>query len=63
MGGLSASTTSGRAAQSPGQEPGRDGIITLADGRPLTLLRKLNARDYAGAGDEFLAWKKAGVPL
>ena len=25
-----------------------------------TLLRKLNARDYAGAADEFLKWTKAG---
>lgn len=25
-----------------------------------TLLRKLNARDYAGAAEQFLVWKKAG---
>ncbi|EAA7932780.1 lysozyme, partial [Salmonella enterica subsp. enterica] len=25
-----------------------------------TLLRKLNAGDYAGAADEFLCWNKAG---
>jgi lysozyme len=25
-----------------------------------TLLRKLNAGDYAGAADEFLRWNKAG---
>ncbi|ETR94470.1 lysozyme [Acinetobacter lactucae] len=25
-----------------------------------TLLKKLNAKDYSGAADQFLAWKKAG---
>lgn len=28
--------------------------------RKSTLLRKLNARDYAGAADQFLVWNKAG---
>jgi lysozyme len=28
--------------------------------RSSTLLRKLNARDYAGAADEFLRWNKSG---
>ncbi|PRG17963.1 peptidase [Burkholderia multivorans] len=41
-------------------DPGRDGIITLANGQPSTLLRKLNGADYAGAADQFPAWNKAG---
>lgn len=48
----------GRATK-PGS-PGRDGIITLANGQPSTLLRKLNAGDYAGAGAQFSAWNKSG---
>jgi GH24 family phage-related lysozyme (muramidase) len=39
---------------------GRSGIITLADGRPSTLLRRLNAGDYAGAAQAFGAWVFAG---
>lgn len=39
---------------------GRDGIITLRNGQPSTLLRKLNSGDYSGAADEFLVWNKAG---
>lgn len=30
--------------------------------RRSTLLKKLNAKDYAGAADEFLKWNKAGKP-
>ncbi|MCA8339609.1 lysozyme [Burkholderia multivorans] len=41
-------------------DPGRDGIITLASGQPSTLLRRLNAGDYAGAADQFPAWNRAG---
>lgn len=33
------------------------GVAALADS---TLLKKLNAGDYAGAADEFLKWNKAG---
>lgn len=36
-----------------------DGIVTLKSGEPSTLLRKLNAGDYAGAQAEFLKWNKA----
>jgi lysozyme len=39
---------------------GKDGIIRLRDGRPSTLLRKLNAGDYEGAGLEFLKWISPG---
>jgi lysozyme len=39
---------------------GRDGIFCLRDGRPSTLIRKLNAGDYAGAAEQFLLWNKAG---
>lgn len=38
----------------------KDGIIRLKDGRPSTLLRKLNAKDYKGAADEFLRWVSPG---
>lgn len=38
----------------------KSGIIKLTDGQPSTLLRKLNAKDYAGAADAFLSWKYAG---
>jgi len=40
----------------PGAKGGKDGIILLASGQPSTLLRKLNAGDYAGAADEFPKW-------
>lgn len=39
---------------------GRDGILRLADGRPSTFLRKLNAGDYGGAAAELLKWIRAG---
>jgi len=32
----------------------------LKDGKPSTLLRKLNAGDYRGAADEFLKWVSPG---
>ncbi|MBR8188630.1 lysozyme [Burkholderia vietnamiensis] len=41
-------------------DPGRDGIITLASGQPSTLLRHLNIGDMAGAADQFAAWNRAG---
>lgn len=40
--------------------PKKDGIIRLKDGRPSTLLRKLNARDYQGTANEFLRWVSPG---
>jgi lysozyme len=36
------------------------GGLTLANGRPSTLTRKLNAGDYDGAAAEFLKWDKSG---
>jgi hypothetical protein len=48
----------GRGAS--GSDPGRDGIVTLANGKPSTLLTKLNSADYAGAADQFLVWNKSG---
>lgn len=39
---------------------GRDGILLLADGRPSTFLRKLNAGDYAGAAAELPKWVRSG---
>jgi lysozyme len=41
-------------------DQGRDGIATLANGQPSTLLRHLNVEDYAGTADQFPAWNKAG---
>lgn len=38
----------------------RDGIIRLKSGQPSTLLRKLNAGDYAGAGQAFMSWVSPG---
>lgn len=38
----------------------KDGIIRLKDGRPSTLLRKLNAGDYRGASDQFDVWISKG---
>jgi lysozyme len=38
----------------------KDGIIRLKDGRPSTLLRLLNAGDYAGCADQFLRWVSPG---
>ncbi len=38
----------------------KDGIIRLRDGRPSTLLRKLNAGDYSGASAEFGKWISPG---
>jgi len=38
----------------------RDGIIRLKSGKPSTLLRKLNAGDYAGAREEFFKWVSPG---
>jgi lysozyme len=40
--------------------PERDGIIVLKNGKPSTLLRKLNAGDYDGCADQFLLWVSPG---
>ena len=40
----------------PGAKGVKDGIIFLATGQSSTLLRKLNAGDYAGAAEEFPKW-------
>jgi lysozyme len=37
---------------------GKDGFARLRDGRPSTMLRKLNAGDYLGAAAEFTHWTK-----
>lgn len=38
----------------------KSGIIRLKDGRPSTLLRRLNEGDYLGAAVAFKDWKYAG---
>ncbi|WP_176048133.1 lysozyme [Burkholderia sp. BCC1644] len=48
----------GRARRA--DDPGRDGIITLASGQPSTLLRHLNIGDMIGAADQFPAWNRGG---
>lgn len=40
--------------------PKKDGIIRLKNGKPSTLLRKLNAGDYKGAEAEFHKWVSPG---
>lgn len=46
-------------ASKPGQ-PGRDGVITLANGQPSTLLRMLNQGERRAAADAFLSWNRSG---
>lgn len=43
----------------PGKPGVKDGLIVLRSGQPSTLLKKLRARDYAGAADQFLLWDYA----
>lgn len=43
-----------------GSDPGRDGFVVLRDGRPSTLLRKLNAGDYDAVPDEMKRWNRGG---
>lgn len=38
---------------------GKDGFVVLKNGKPSTMLRKLNAGDYTGAAAEFPKWNKA----
>lgn len=44
----------------PGREGVKDGFVMLKDGRPSTMLRKINEGDFRGAADEFLRWNKVG---
>ena len=48
----------GRKASSG--DPGKDGFVTLKNGAPSTMRRKLNSGDYAGAALEFHKWVYAG---
>jgi len=40
----------------PGRKGVKDGFVTLKNGQPSTMLRKINAGDYAGAALEFSKW-------
>lgn len=40
----------------PGVRGVKSGIVTLKNGNPSTLLRKLNAGDFQGVPDQFLVW-------
>jgi len=42
----------------PGRAGVKDGFVTLKSGRPSTMLRLLNAGDYAGALAEFPKWTR-----
>ncbi|RQY36512.1 lysozyme [Burkholderia stagnalis] len=43
----------------PGKSGIKDGLVYLRTGGPSTLLRKLRAKDYAAAAEQFLLWDKA----
>jgi lysozyme len=45
----------------PGVPSIKDGIIVLANGRPSTLLREINARAMTLAAAEFPKWDKIGA--
>jgi lysozyme len=47
----------------PGKKGKKDGLVTLANGNPSTLLRRVNARDFDGARGQFALWNKAGGVL
>lgn len=44
----------------PGRKGKKDGLVTLANGNPSTLLRRVNASDFDGAKGQFALWNKAG---
>jgi len=44
----------------PGVVNRKAGLVRLANGQPSTLLKKLRAKDTAGAADEFPKWVYAG---
>lgn len=44
----------------PGRVGVKDGFVTLKNGNPSTMLRKLNLSDFAGAADEFPRWVHGG---
>lgn len=47
----------------PGKKGVKDGFVTLKNGNPSTMLRKLNAGDYTGAASQFHSWiNAAGKP-
>jgi len=43
----------------PGVKGKKDGFVVLKSGEPSTLLRKLNAGDYAAAANQMLRWDNA----
>lgn len=44
----------------PGYKGVKDGLVSLKNGQPSTLLRRLNAGDYVAAASQFPLWTKAG---
>lgn len=49
----------GRKADPSKGDLGKDGFVVLKNGKPSTMLRKLNSGDYAGAAAEFPKWTSA----
>jgi lysozyme len=45
----------------PGKKNVKDGFVTLKSGKPSTLLRCVNAGDFAGAARAFAAWNKTTI--
>jgi lysozyme len=43
----------------PGRKGHKDGFVTLKNGRPSTMLTKINLRDFDGAAAEFPKWASA----
>lgn len=50
----------GAGRKASANDAGKDGIAVLKNGEPSTLIRKLNAGDYAGCANEFLRWCRSG---
>lgn len=44
----------------PGKKDVKDGLITLKNGKPSTLLNDVNASRFSQTAKDFLSWNKAG---
>jgi lysozyme len=44
----------------PGKKGEKDGLVTLKNGNPSSLLRRVNAGDFDAAMEQFSLWNKAG---
>lgn len=50
----------GPGRRASGGDPGKDGFVVLRNGKPSTMLAKLNKGDFLGAACEFDKWIKGG---